>query len=751
MGTQQRTSATVTVMPGRVGKRPRLSRLRRAGRLAWSIWGLTLALSAAAVLLLVLAQWSPHPPREPIGDTAIVLLIFVAYATVGALVAPHHPQNILGWLFCAAGLTYSVVGAARSYAVVALFAVPGWLPGGAVAAWVAAWLTLPPVFLISVFLPLLFPTGRLPSSRWCPLAWLAVGSTLLLTLTVALTPGPLPNPGFAAIANPLGLGGAAGTVVRRLNASLLLLPVCALGATVALLLRFRRARGAERQQLKWVLSATVLVAACFSVVLVLGVLGQPFDAALDVTRLAFVSLPIAAGVAILHYRLWDIDLLINRTLVYGALTASVAGLYVLIVGGVGAILQARGSLLLSLAATGLVAVLFQPLHLWLQRGVNRLLWGERDSPYEVVARLGYDLERVPAPEAVLPVVVENVARALKLPHAAIWLSDGETLRPEAVHGHALAAGAVRDPTAIARLRAATDGLPPEAFSVTGTFRTALDRSGTGLVFPLAHRGELVGALCLAPRGPGEGFSRADRRLLRDLARHSSAAAQAVQLTAALRTSLSELRRSREHLVTAQEEERRRIQRDLHDGLGPTLASMRLRLEACLAEAEDGAPALAADLERLDELVGQATADIRRLVYDLRPPVLDQLGLLPALQQWVARFGRETGIATELTVGQAVAVPAAAEVVVFRVAQEALVNVQKHARAACVSVGIGVRDDQLTLVIRDDGQGIADGAGRGTGLDSMRERAELLGGRLEVTSRPGAGTVVTMTIPVRRRA
>ena len=744
-----RTPPTSEIPPislTRIGK-------RAAGRLAWSLWGLTLACTTGALLLILLGNWHVHVPSEDAAGTMFVLLVFLGFATVGALASARHPENASGWIFLAAGVMYSVVSVARVYAIDALFAAPDTLPGGDLSAWIAAWLTLPPVFLISTFMPLVFPTGHLPSARWRPFAWLAVGTMVALTLIIAFMPGRLPNPGFESVTNPFGLRGSPGTVLRHLNAGLVLVPLCALAASVSLLLRLRHARGEERQQLKWFVSAVALVAVCLGAALVLGLLGQSQTIALDATRLAFTGLPVAAGIAMLRYRLWDIDILINRALVYATLTAGIIGLYVVVVGGVGALLQARSSPVLSLAVTGLVAVLFQPARARLQRGVNRLLWGERDHPYEVVTQLGLALERVPAPESVLPVIVDNVARALKLPHAAIWLVDGETLYPAAVHGQLAWSGPVNDPAAIACLRVATDGLVAEVFDAHGRFRDALDRSGVTFALAMVHRGELVGAVCLAPRDPGERFSSADRRLLRDLASHSSAAAHAVQLTTALQSSLSQLRTSREHLIANQEEERRRIQRDLHDGLGPTLASMRLRLEACLSEVATSAPTLTAELERLDDLVGQATADIRRLVYDLRPPVLDQLGLLPALQQWVERFSRETGIAADLAVGAAVTMPAAAEVAIFRVAHEAMVNVQKHALASQVRISLSAdepteRGDWLRLVIRDNGTGFDSGGVGGTGLISMRERAEALGGTLQVLSRPASGTVLTMTIPMR---
>ncbi|QIN79168.1 GAF domain-containing protein [Rubrobacter marinus] len=469
----------------------------------------------------------------------------------------------------------------------------------------------------------------------------------------------------------------------------------------------------------------------------------------DVTAitLAYFLIPLSIGAAILRYRLWDIDLIVNRALVYGALTACVVGLYVLLVGGAGALLQARGNLLVSVLATGLVAVLFAPLRDRLQRAVDRLMYGERDEPYAVLSRLGERLSATLEPRVVLPVIVEDVAEALRLPHVAIWLADGDALRVVAAHGGAPPEKAVRDADAVEKLRREPDGLRPEDLGPSNPCGSALARSGAELVLPLAHRGELVGALSVASRGPGEDFSPADRRLLRDLATRSGAAVHAVRLTVALSDSLEDLRRSREKLVAAQEEERRRIQRDLHDGLGPVLASMRLRLEACLDAAQEARTPLAGDLERLYELVGQATADIRRLVYDLRPPILDQLGLVPALRQHCERFARETGVEVRFEADDGLSVPAAAEVALLRVAQEALLNVSKHAGASRVDVRLERRNDGLELKIRDDGSGLRANGRDGKGIGSMRERAELLGGALRLTAQPGVGTEAAVRIPI----
>src|SRR5438477_8377414 len=299
--------------------------------------------------------------------------------------------------------------------------------------------------------------------------------------------------------------------------------------------------------------------------------------------LAYAAIPIAAGIAILRYRLYAIDLIINRTLVYGTLTTGVIGLYVVVVGALSTQLQASGNLLVSVIATGLVAVLFQPLREWLQRGVNRLLYGDRDEPYTVLTRLGRRLEETLANAAVLPMIVESVARALKLPYTAIAV--------ERTAGHELAA-------------------------VYG------ESSGQILRLPLIYQAETVGHLLLGHRAPDEPFTSVDRRLLDDLARQVGVAVHASQLTA-------DLQRSRERLVTAREEERRRLRRDLHDGLGPTLARIVLKLDATRSMPAENRNRVDMLLTELRSETQEAIADIRRLVYELRPPALDELGLIGA--------------------------------------------------------------------------------------------------------------------------
>jgi signal transduction histidine kinase len=484
------------------------------------------------------------------------------------------------------------------------------------------------------------------------------------------------------------------------------------GSTLAVqVYRYRRvANATQRQQTKWVLFgfalgiSTIVIGGLLSVVL------PQFNAPdsrfwlLEGTWVAllFTPIPLSIGIAILRYRLWNIDPIINRTLVYGALTIAVVAIYVLVVGYLGAIFRTGGNLAISLLATGLVAVLFQPLRDRLQRAVNRLMYGERDDPYAVVSRLGQRLEATLAPDAVLPTIVETVREALKLQYAAITLK-GST--------------------------------PSVAASVGKPVEKPLRLS-------LVYQNEPVGELLLGPRGPGETFSPADRRLLEGLARQAGVAAYAVRLT-------TDLQRSRERLVAAREEERRRLRRDLHDGLGAQLAGLNVQA-GTLRRLIPRDPTAAAELlvEWRDEL-RDAIADIRRLVYGLRPPALDDLGLVAALRRLAERYGSEGGQPRVLVEApeDLTHLPAAVEVAVYRIIQEALTNVVRHARAKTCVVRLTVNED-VTMEIVDDGVGIPAERSAGVGLSSMYERAAELGGSCVVESAlQSSGTQVLVRLPL----
>jgi signal transduction histidine kinase len=429
-----------------------------------------------------------------------------------------------------------------------------------------------------------------------------------------------------------------------------------------------------------------------------------------------LMLPTALAVAILRYRLFDIDIILNRALVYGTLTACVVGLYVGIVTYLGLFFGGTDDLVASLVATGVVAVAFQPLRTWLQRGITRLMFGQRDEPYSVIASLGRQLETTLAPDDVYAAIVQTIGQTLKLPFVAITIGDEG--KPHATY---------RQPSDTAQR--------PPAHEVR---------------LPLVYHNRAVGVLHVAPRAGEARFTDAERKLLDDLARQTGIAVYAAQMTA-------DVQRSRERIVVAREEERRRLRRDLHDGLGPHLASQTLTLDVIVKLVRNDPDQAEMLLSAVREQMQQAVGDIRDLIYGLRPPVLDDLGLHGAMEEWIERLRQQhptLDVRLRLPATPAL-LPAAVEVAAYRILQEATANVVRHAQASsCVVVlerhmedGDAQQDVRLVLDISDDGRGIAPDHVAGVGLHSMRERCDELGGQLVVEPRPNGGTRVRAILPM----
>jgi len=622
-------------------------------------------------------------------------VIALTYPTLGMLIAWRRSENAIGWLFSALGITLAILSTSKAYAFYALRVALVALPGGVAFAWLSGWLFWIILAIIGGVI-LLFPSGRFLSPRWNFLVWVIIANSLALISFSIFLPGDLY--GFPGIPNPLELRGALGKITSiGFAVTLGSLITCLFVATSSLFFRYRLAKPEERQQIKWVVSAFAVNVVLLSVdpLIPPGFWGENIDG------LGALLLALALGFAMLRYRLWDIDIVLNRTLVYGALSMCVVGIYVLVVGSLGALFHTGGNLLISLLATSLVAVLFQPLRELLQRSVNRLLYGQRDEPYAVLVGLSQRLGGTLAPNAILPTIVETVAHALKLPYVAILLAREETSELAASFGEPI---------------------------------------GEVLSLPLCHQGETIGQLQLAPRTPGEDFTPADRRLLDELVRQAGLAAHAVRLTA-------DLQHSRERIVTAREEERRRLRRDLHDGLGPTLGHLTLQLDAVSdLIVQDPSTALA-QVAQLKAQVQDTIADIRQLVYALRPPALDELGLVTALCEQAAQYHHVGGL--QVTVEAQTALPplsAAVEVAAYRIALEALTNVVRHAQARTCCIILRVAD-ALMLDIIDDGRGFPQTLRAGVGLASMRERAAELGGTCVIEARPEGGTRVHARLPL----
>ena len=427
--------------------------------------------------------------------------------------------------------------------------------------------------------------------------------------------------------------------------------------------------------------------------------------------LAGLIVPVTQAIAIVRYRLWEIDILINRTAVYGMLSALIIGLYVGLVGFMGALFGQHTRLAFSLLATGVIALIFQPLRERLQHIVNRMMYGERDTPYQVISRLGRQLEHSAAPEELLDTITHTIAQALKLPFAEIALLENGALTMLSEYGL---------------------------------------RPADPVVLPLMVQREVVGQLTVAPRGPHDPLTAPDLRLLEDIAHQTGAVVHAVQLN-------RDLQRSRQRLVIRLEEERRRLRRDLHDGLGPTLASYTLQLDA-IHDVIDRDPAQAkAQIDVLKEQTKEAVKDIRRLVYELRPPALDELGLLEALHAHLGQISNAGGAPRITLMAPPEGLPAlsaAVEVAAYRIMMEGVTNVLRHASAFTCHVHLRIEPRAegspratLCLEIIDDGVGLPETLHAGVGLVSMRERALELGGACTIENNAGGGTRVRVALPI----
>jgi signal transduction histidine kinase len=619
----------------------------------------------------------------------LYLVIAEAVALLGVLLTTRKPEHRIAWGFAATALLWALGSGAYAYAVEALVEDSGSLPGGLAAAWIDSWFWLPGL-LPMTFLLLVVPDGRLLSPRWRLAMGALVGGTVLAS--VAFSGSSTFELGSSEpIDNPLALSSPRTAAAAAIGFPLLAAGV--LASIACFVRRYRQSVGEQRQQLRWI-GGSLVVGVGLGVLAAIswGVFAYSFV----LFAMALLALPVGTAVAVLKYRLYEIDLLVNRAIVYGVLTGCVVASYVLVVGIVGATLSDRGDLVLSLAVTGVVAVCFQPLRGRLQRFVNQLMYGERDDPYAALARFGRRLETSLGAYSVLPTVVETIGQTLKLQYVAVTLAGSDEV-------------------------AAEYGRPV----------------GTPLGFPLVHHGIVVGELRLAPRA-GEQLRAADRRLIADLALQVAAAAHAVALA-------QELQAAHRRLIELREEERRRIRRDLHDGLGPALAGLTFTLDAVRN-------LTVSDLERANALLVSATeqtqtmiGDVRRLIYGLRPPALDELGLVGALRGLAAREASPSTTINVMALDTLPPLPAAVEVAAYRIVQEALTNVARHADARSCTVRLALERDVLLLEIADDGQGMEERR-VGLGLQTMQERATDLGGSCQITSTSGAGTIVAARLP-----
>ena len=544
-----------------------------------------------------------------------------------------------------------------------------------------------------------FPEGRLLSPRWRPGLWAALAFIPLSVAGDAFIPQTM-SPFFPHFNNPYAYAPADRLFLALQGLAVACGAAAAAAAAASVVLRWRRADQTGRQQLKWFFAVLPFTAGS----IIVQAIDSGSDLGLGLGAVSAILTPAAIGIAVLRHRLYEIDILISRAVLYGLLTAGVAAVYLAVVTVAEQVFgrgQAHSTTVHVLATVVAAAALF-PLRDRVQRRVDRLFYGDRGVPYEALARLGRLVEESAGTESALDSVVKTIADSLRLPYAALELRLGDGWRQAAAYGQATAEVAV---------------------------------------FPLVSQRETVGRLVVGTRSPGERLGPDDERLLADLARQAGPATHAVALRQALEAS-------RAGLVTAREGgNSRRLRRDLHDGLGPTLAGLTLGIDTARARSS-GQPELQALLGRLKAETQRAVTDVRRIVYGLRPPTLDEFGLAGSLREEVGRLRCEAPALTvtlDASDEDLADLPAAVEVACYRIVSEALTNVIRHAQATECSVRLQLGHG-LDVDVRDDGVGLPEGWRTGVGIASMRERVAELGGRLTIEPCLPHGTSITAHLP-----
>jgi signal transduction histidine kinase len=654
------------------------------------------ALAAAVVFSLASVVVCVLYRHDLLGILLALLAVGLpSVAVVGAAAVRSAPRNPVAWILLGAGVSMPLATGAYLYAA-AVYLGGADLPAARWAGWLDGWPWVPALVLVPMVGLPLFPDGRPAGRVRRLLVSLGVGVSAAVVLSALFGPGLVD---FPDVPNPTALPGPAGAAAGGLiDLIALVAPVSAINAIG--LRRRRRTIDDPRlaQAVALVAPAAWLITlswwSCVALTAIFG--GENAVYALPGESIGMFALVVTSWIAIRRYRLFDARLALNRGLLYTILSLCVAGIYLAVATAIGALASGGVSRPVAVAVAVLVAL---PLRDLIRRGVNRLVYGYRDDPLGAFRQLGRRLADATAPADVLPSVAATVRVALRLPYAGVQL------------GSEMVASA---------------GIPGD---------------GPRVEVPLVFAGETIGQLVVEAREGERGFTAAERTLLAGLAHQVAAAAHAVSLT-------TNLLRSRERLVAATEHERRRLRRDLHDGLGPALAGVVLGLQHARRRVTTDPAAAGATLDQLTVQTQQAVAEIRRLVYGLRPPALDELGLVGAL----AEQARTLGPIAVHGPGAPLALTAAVEVAVYRVAMEAMTNVTRHARASTATVQISIgcvegENTRLLVEIGDDGVGLPAGYRAGVGITSMRERATELGGTCTIEPRMPSGTLVRATFPL----
>jgi len=640
-------------------------------------------------------------------------------AAVALLVAVRRAQNPVGWLLGAASVTYLLGSFGSEYLYHSLY-VPG-QPSALVAPVVIGTSVLGNGFPVAlILLTLVFPDGRLLSRRWL----IPVGATFVAFVSgwVGMLDPGLIGDGHRHLVNPLAVSIPRGMFEALSSAASASFFTMAAFAVFSLVIRYRRADSDQRQQVKWFgFGITVFVVA-----LALGLLTQTTNAwttpgPIAAQIVGFTALPLCLGVAVLKYRLYDIDVVISRALVYGTLVAFITAVYVGIVVGIGSLVGSgpRANLGLSILATAVIAIGFQPLRDRVQKLANRLVYGKRATPYEVLSEFSERVAGSYGADLALPRMAQVLADGTGAEVATVWLRSGTQLQ------------------AVASSPLPSKGIA--SLDIIGQILPVIP--GTDRAVAVRHQGELLGALSLV-KGRGESLSPVEEKLLDDLSNQAGLVLKNVGLTTALQHRVDELRVSRQRLVAAQDRERRQLERNLHDGAQQNLVAIRVKLGlAKMMRTRDPGKAQSL-LISLEADTEEALATLQDLARGIYPPLLAERGLGAALLAQAAKATLPVTVDAQ-GIGR---YPQEVEAAAYFCVLEALQNVQKYAGASNATVRLRQVDGQLQFEVADDGQGFDYAtSASGSGLTNMADRVDALGGHLSVTSVPGC-TRVCATIP-----
>jgi signal transduction histidine kinase len=671
-------------------------------------WLILTGFFTAAVVALVMVGVN----GESLAEQAPYVVAFSLFGVVGALILSRARNRIGSLLLYTAAVTaigflageittYLVARGTTNGALVATVAVistVGWVVG-----------IMPVLFL----LPVLFPDGHLPSRRWVPLV--ALNLAVLAFLAIGIVFGePLLTGSVdsVTVANPLYIPALGSFEISDAFINVFLL--VALGGNVgSLVMRFRRARGVERQQIKWVAAALVLLVLSFAASSIALALGAPDVVDTILSATAFIAIPAAIGVSVLQYRLYELDVVVKKTLIAGTLLLIVIGVYAAVVAFYGTVATGRESSVSLFVVALALGLAFRPVLRVARRVVDRLVYGRRATPYEVLTEFSERVGDAYATDDVLGRMAQILAQGVGAVGARVWLHVGNEIRP--------ASSWPADASAAAPLRVTSDGIP----EVPGEYAVEVRDAG-----------ELLGALSVtAP--PNDPMTPQKEKLVRDLASQAGLAIRNVRL-------VEELKASHRRLVAAQDLERRRIERNIHDGAQQQLVALTVKMRLAQSVAAKDADKTAAMLEQMQAETQTALEDLRDLARGIYPPLLADKGLESALEAQI----RKASIAAELDANGLRRHAQEVESAVYFSVLETLQNVAKYADASRVTVRIRDAERELTFEVADDGRGFDPAAtSYGTGLQGIADRLSALDGTLEVRSTPGRGTTVIGRVPV----